>query len=139
MGTAKRCFKNIPKSVCYHSKIVRFCISLAAKSPSAYDELRHANTRALPGRRTLRDYRNSIHPKIGFNIDVIDELKNVTNSFSDIQRFICSCFDDIKIQRSLVFNIYTDELIGFTDLGDSDTNHSTFSNLDKLASQGDLL
>ena len=139
MGIAKRCFKKIPKSVCYHPKIVRFCISLAPKSRSAYDELGDANTLALPGRRTLRDYRNSIHPKTGFNIDVIDELKNVTNSFSDIQRFICSCFDDIKTQRSLVFNIYTDERIGFTDLGDSDTNYSTFGNLDKLASQRDLL
>ena len=51
-----------------------------------------------------------------------------------IQRFICLCFDEIKIQSSLIFNKYTDELIGFIDLGDLDTNYSTFSDLDKVAS-----
>ena len=51
-----------------------------------------------------------------------------------IQRFICLCFDEIEVQSSLVFNKYTDELIGFIDLGDPDTNYSTVSNCDKLTS-----
>ena len=51
-----------------------------------------------------------------------------------IQRFICLCFDEIEVQSSLVFNKYTDELIGFIDLGDPDTNYSTVSNRDKLTS-----
>ena len=109
--------------------IVRFCILLASKSPSAYNEIRDPNTLVLPSRRTLWDYRNAIHPKVGFNPDVIDELKNVTKNL-----FICLCFDEIKVRSSLVFNKYTDELIGFIELGDSDTNYSTLSDLDKLAS-----
>ena len=60
---------------------------------------------------------------------MIDELKNVTKNL-----FTCLCFDEIKVRSSLVFNKYTDELIGFIELGDSDTNYSTLSDLDKLAS-----
>ena len=40
----------------YHPMIIRFCISLASKSPSAYDELRDTGLLTLPSRRTLRDY-----------------------------------------------------------------------------------
>ena len=61
-------------------------------------------------------------------------LKNVTKNLNGIQRFICLCFYEIKVQSSLVFNKYTDKLIGFIDLDDSDTNYSTFSDLDKLDS-----
>ena len=46
---------------------------------------------------------------------------------------MCLCFDKIKIQGSLVFIKYIDELIVFTDLGASDTRYSTFSDLDKSA------
>ena len=54
---------------------------------------------------------------------MINELKNVIKNLGGIQRFICLCFDEIKVQSSLVFNKYTDELVGFIDLGDPDTNY----------------
>ena len=41
----------------YHPMIIRFCLSIASKSPSAYEELRSSNILRLPSRRTLRDYR----------------------------------------------------------------------------------
>ena len=47
------------KTIRYHPMILRFCISLAAKSSAAYDELRATtNILTLPCRRTLRDYSN---------------------------------------------------------------------------------
>ena len=112
----KATFKKNPKVVRYHSMIVCFWISLASKSLSAYDEIRDSNILILPSRRTLRDYRNVIRPKVGFNPELINELKNVTKNLDGIQRFICLCFDQIKVQSSLVFDKYTDELIGFIDL-----------------------
>ena len=50
--------KNNPNAIKYHPMIIRFCISLAAKSASAYDELRNTGILTLPSRRTLRDYTN---------------------------------------------------------------------------------
>lgn len=87
-----------------------------------------------PSRRTLRDYRNAIHPRVSFNLEVINQLKSVTKRFRALQIFIPSCFDESKIKSSLVFDKYMDEFIGHTDLGDSDTKYSAFSDLDKLAS-----
>ena len=60
--------------VMYHPMIIRFCLSLAATSAFAYDELRPSNMLTLPTRRTLRDYNNAVKPGAGFNHQVINEL-----------------------------------------------------------------
>ena len=63
-------------SIRYHpAMIIKYCLSLAAKSSSAYSDLRY-NSRTgsgvliLPSLRTLRDYKNYIRPKRGFNNEV---------------------------------------------------------------------
>ena len=62
--------KNIPRSARgrrYHPTIICLCISVAAKSASAYDELRDTfkDSIVLPSRRVLRDSSNAITPKTG--------------------------------------------------------------------------
>lgn len=54
----------------YHPAIIKFCLSIAAKSSAAYEQLRlNANDGSgvliLPSQRTLRSYRNYIKPKQG--------------------------------------------------------------------------
>ena len=68
--------------------MIKFCLSLYAKSPAAYDHVRFDEkngTGALisPSKRTLRDYRNYIRPKTGFNPDFTTELCNLTKGFSN--------------------------------------------------------
>ena len=68
-----------PASIRYHPIIITFCLNLAAKSSSAYKDLRYDSTTGaailvLPGLRTLRDYKNYIRPTRGFNPEVINEL-----------------------------------------------------------------
>lgn len=63
----------------YYSMIIRYCLSLAAKSPAAYDEMRHDSQTGigfeiLSSRRRLRDYKNYIRPERGINEDIIAEL-----------------------------------------------------------------
>ena len=112
--------------------IIRFCISLTAKSASTDDELRDSNL-ALPSRKTLRDYRNAIKPNVGFNPPVIAELNRLTSTHKGIERFVCLAFDKIKVKSNLVFNKKNDELVGFVDVGDPELNYSTFTNSDQLA------
>ena len=55
-------------SVRYHPMIIRYCLGLAAKSPSVYDEIRYDEKTnsgfvILPRRRRLRDYKNYIRPQ----------------------------------------------------------------------------
>ena len=74
-------------SNCYHPMIIRFCLSLASKSASAYDELRSSKCPyTTPSCRTLRDYKNATKPHAGFNPAVIQELIKTTGLFTGHQR-----------------------------------------------------
>ena len=70
-----------PQGIRYHPVIIRFCLSLAAKSASAYNDIRYdeksgTGILTLPSRRRLRDYKNYIRRERGFNKNIINELKN---------------------------------------------------------------
>ena len=118
----------------FHPMIISFYLSLAAKSASCYEELRNSDILKLLSQRTLRDYRNFVNPKQGFNKLVIDELVGLTKSYSNTQRHIVLLFDEMNIRSNLVFIKNTGQLIGFTDLGDSTINYAAFEKQDQLAS-----
>ncbi len=113
--------------------IIRFCLSLAAKSASAYEELRNSGVLRLPSRRTLRDYRNAIKPKVGFNPAVVEELSKTTSHLEGAQRCVVLAFDEMKILSKLVFDKHTGQLVGFLDLGDPDINYTAFEKKEELA------
>ena len=129
----KKLFSGSSKGVRYHPMIIRFCLSLAAKSPSCYEELRNSKVLILPSQRRLKDYRNAIRPQRGFNDKVIEELKSLTNSYFDVQRYVVLLFDEMKVQSNLVLDKGTGELIGFTDLGDLDLNFAVLDKTDEIA------
>ena len=54
------------KSVRFHAIIIRFCLSLSAKSTSCFEKLRNSGILKLPSQRTLRNYRNFVKPKQDF-------------------------------------------------------------------------
>ena len=126
------------KSVRYHPQIIKFCLSLAAKSSSTYSDIRYDKSSGsgilvLPSLRTLRDYKNYIRPQRGFNNVVVEDLRKKTMLFSDIERYVCILLDEMKIQEDLVWDKHTGELIGFVDLGDTTINYATSSNVQELA------
>ena len=135
----KKLFNSSSTGVRYHPMIIRYCLSLAAKSPSCYEELRKSGVLVLPSQRTLRDYRNSIRPKSGFQKNVIEELKSLTDMYFDVQRYVVLLFDEMKIKSNLVFDKITGELIGYVDLGDPDVNFATLEELDKVATHALVL
>jgi hypothetical protein len=100
--------------------IIRFCLSLVAKSSSCYEELRNSGVLVLPSQRTLRDYRNYIKPQTGFNPKVVEDLKKKMIILMSNVIYIVLLFDEMKIRSNLVFDKITGQLIGFTDLGDID-------------------
>ena len=122
----------------YHPMIIKFCLALAAKSSSAYSELRYDSEKGsgvlvLPGLRTLRDYRNYIRPTRGFNPEVVWDLKENTKEFSEQERYATILMDEMKIQNDLVWDKHTGELIGFVDLRDPDLNYATLKDTNELA------
>ena len=122
-----------PHGVKYHPMLIRFCLSLYAKSARAYDELRSSNVLTLPRQRTLRDYRNAIKPQAGFNPEVIQQLCDTTNDLAGYQRYVVISMDEMKIKDNLVYDKSSEELIGFVDLGDPILNYGSFEDTTKLA------
>ena len=45
-----------------------------------------------------------------------------------IERYIELVFDEMKVQKDVVWDKTTGELIGFVDLGDTDLNYATLQN-----------
>ncbi|XP_022803322.1 uncharacterized protein LOC111340701 [Stylophora pistillata] len=129
----KKLHNSTSTGVRYHPMIIRYCLSLAAKSPSCYEEIRKSGILVLPSQRTLRDYRNFIRPKRGFHENVIEELKALTDKYFDVQRYVVLLFDEMKIMSNLVFDKVTGELIGYVDLGDPDVNFGALEKLDEVA------
>ena len=130
----QKIFRSQKKALCYHPMIIRFSLFLAAKSASTYDELRNSKCLILLSRRTLRDHKNIIRPKAGFNKKVIDELVVKSRHLREKQRYMSFIMDEIKVQLNLVCDKYTHQLIGYVDLGDLQLNLSTFNDCNALAS-----
>ena len=131
--------KSSTKGIRYHPTLIRYCLSLASKSPSTYDQMRfdeknNTGFLILPSRRRLRDYKNYITPQRGFNKEIILELIKKNENFSDIEKFVILLMDEMKIQENLVWNKHKGELIGFIDLGDDDNNNVTLKDGEKIAS-----
>ena len=131
----KRLFTRSASGVRFHPMIIRYCLSLATKSPSVYEEMRKSGVLVLPSLRTLRDYKNYIRPTTGFHKDVISELKCETKDYDRKQRYVSLLIDEMKIKSNLVFQKGTNELIGFIDLGDIDVN---FATLDEASIDNEL-
>jgi hypothetical protein len=123
----------------YHPAVIRYCLSLASKSPSAYDDLRYDDKTKtgflmLPSRRRLRDYKNYIRPERGFNPGVIKELADMVKDFSDQEKYCTILIDEMKVQEDLVWDKHTGDLIGYIDLGDKELNCAALQNSDVIAS-----
>ena len=119
--------------------IIRYCLSLASKSPAAYDEVRYDANKGtgfviLPSRWRLRNYKNYIKPHRGFNQEIIQELRSKIKIFSEQEEFVVILMDKTKIQENLVRNKHTGELIGYADLGDIQLNYATLPKVSEITS-----
>lgn len=94
----QKLFSSSQSGVRYYPMVIRFCLSLAAKSPSCYEELRNSKVLVLPSQRTLRDYRNCIKPQRGFQEEVVKELISMTSSYFDVHRYVVLMFDEMKVK-----------------------------------------
>ena len=130
----KKLFSSNRTGVRYHPMIIRFCLSLAAKFPSCYEELRNSKVLILPNQRRLKDYRNAIRPQRGFQKEVIEQLKAETDCYFDVQRYVVLLFDEMKAMANLVLDKITGKLIGSTDLGDPDLNFGVLEKVDDITS-----
>ena len=72
--------------------IIRFCLSLAEKSASAYDDIQYdeksGTSILIFPRRSLGHYKNYIRPDRGFNKNIVNELKSKIKNFSHNEKVL---------------------------------------------------
>ena len=54
----------------------------------------------LPSRRRLRDYKNYVKPELGFNPNIMRELRHKVKDFLDKEKFVVLLIDEMKIQET---------------------------------------
>ena len=70
----KQAFTRSPTGVRWHPMIIRFVSSMIKDSQVGYSQMKNAGVLHFPSSRILRNYKNAIEPKRGFNPEVIEEL-----------------------------------------------------------------
>ena len=108
------------RQIRWHPMIIKWCLSIKLLSSASYSSIRSSGVVTLPSERTLRDYTHVVKAQSGFSDDVDEQLKREAKieSSPEYQRHVCLVFDEVKIKEDLVYNKYTGELIGFTNLGE---------------------
>lgn len=108
------------RQIRWHPIMIRWCLALKLSSSAAYHTMRDTGFIRLPSERTLRYYTHVFQSKVGIQPEVNDQLADEANldALEDYQKYVGVIFDEVKIKEGLVFNKYTGQIIGFTDLGE---------------------
>ena len=99
--------------------MIHWCLNLKLLSSAAYHAMRTAGFIKLPSERTLRDYTHYFRSKTGFQQEVNEQLykESKVNELPEHRRFCGIVLDKMKVKESLVYDKFTGEVVGFTDLG----------------------
>ena len=103
----------------WHPLIIRWCISLYLKSPSAYGHICSTPFLNLPCKNTVQKYINFTYPGCGFNKNVMYNLTRKIDlpNVKEHQRYVSIIFDEMKIKSGLAFRSSTGKLVGFSESG----------------------
>ncbi|XP_065654090.1 uncharacterized protein LOC136080809 isoform X2 [Hydra vulgaris] len=107
------------RSMRWHPLIIRWCISLYLKSPSAYRHICSTPFLNLPCKNTVQKYINFTDPGCGFNKDVMYNLTKKIDlpNIKEHQRYVSIIVDEMKIKSGLAFSSSTGKLVGFSESG----------------------
>ena len=108
------------------------------KSHKLYDDLRNSGGLKLPSGRTLSDYNNYCAPKTGWKTENLNVMKKIFEKKNPPKRANLGglFFEEIKIKEGLMFDQKNWELVGFTDLCETnitDLTVATTDGVDNLA------
>ena len=106
----------------WHPLIIKWCLRIYSKSHSLYADIRDSRFLKLSSGRTLSDYKNFSSSKSGWQMSVLDAMRNnfIEQGFSDVGKLGGLFFDEVKIKEGLLFDPLSWELVGFVDLENRD-------------------
>ena len=116
--------KHDAKGMRWHPLMIRWCLFLRHQSQSAYETLRQSGCISLPSQRTLRDYTHYVEASTGFNTEVDKQLMEAAKigNCKEYEKCVIILLDEMHIREDLVFDKSTGTLVGFVNLGDTNSH-----------------
>ncbi|CAH2084792.1 unnamed protein product [Euphydryas editha] len=91
-------------------------VAIYKKSPKAYRYL--SQLLPMPSIRTLQTVLDNMKMNTGIDPMSMNHLKKKSESLSDKDKTCVILFDEIALKKRLIYNITTDKIDGYEDLGD---------------------
>ena len=90
----------------WHPLIIKWCISLSAKSPTAYRQINNSGLLYLLSVSTLKSYLNWTDSFPDINPDVLDLLVRELDipNMQEHEKNACLVWDEIKVKSGLVMS-----------------------------------
>ena len=117
----KACSLSDKRSMRWHPLIIKWCLYLRHLSGKAYETLRDSGVLKLPSQRTLRDYTHYSTTTFGFSHEVDQHLVDVADLSQDLHKYVVLIIDEIHIKEELVYDKHQGCLIGFVNLGETNS------------------
>ncbi|XP_039249463.2 uncharacterized protein LOC120327129 [Styela clava] len=108
----------------YPPSIIRYCLMLYAKSPSAYKFIQRIMV--LPAPRTLQNSRNAFcgSCEYGFQKSIAARIQLEADSAEkECDKMVVLAVDEMSIKEDLVFKSSTGEVTGYVDFGNECINN----------------
>ncbi len=117
-----------PRQHRWHPTIIKWCIAMYEKSPSAYKMLRKSDFVKLPHQTTLHQYTHFTDAISGINPDILEHLVKEAklNSRPQREENVSILFDEMKIKAGLVFSQRSGKISGFTEMGHINDEFASF-------------
>ena len=125
------------KGMRWHPTLIRWCISMFAKSPAAYRQLAESGFLHLPSRNTLKSYINFTQSLPDVNPDV---LQLVAKEFdlphaAEFKTNVTLVWDEIRIKSGLAVAKGSGKIIGFCSLDNVNEELEKLSDVDRATAR----
>ena len=90
--------------------------------------LRESGAITLPSQRTLRDYTHHVKACTGFSDEVDQQLAEAAKitTCDEHEKLVVLLLDEMHIREDLIYDKHTGALVGFSNLGDTNTYLAAF-------------
>lgn len=94
----------------------QYCLSIYFSSPKVYKYLAN-KLFSLPSCATLKRFTQNYYICPGLQENVFQILKIKIDGLPEINKYCIFCIDEMSLKAHLFYNITTDKVIGFEDIG----------------------
>ena len=115
--------KGLGLQICMRNKRSNSLIKFATIAVGAYETLHESKCLKLPSQRTLRDYTHHLKAGPGFSLGVDLQLYSYGNveKCEEYEKYMLLLMDEIHVRKDLVYDRSSGELVGFVNLGETNS------------------